>query len=91
MLISGLRQLLTIDSPLKNSLIRNLWLILKFIASQTRQQIIIAHILPNIPRSKSNQAMKFGQIKKYSVTKIFLQKSWIISGRETSSKPYFIL
>ena len=30
--------------------------------SQTGQGIITIHILPNIPRSKSNHAMKFGQL-----------------------------
>ena len=35
----------------------------------------VIHILPNISRSKDNQAMKFGQLIKYSVRSIFLQKS----------------
>ena len=30
--------------------------------SQTGQQIITVHILPNMSRSKSNQAIKFGQL-----------------------------
>ena len=30
--------------------------------SQTGKQIITIHVLPNIPRSKGNQAMKFGQL-----------------------------
>ena len=30
--------------------------------SQTRKQIITIHILPNISRRKSNQAVKFGQL-----------------------------
>ena len=34
--------------------------------SQTRQLIITIHILPNISRSKSNQAMKFGHLIRYS-------------------------
>ena len=41
---------------------------------QTGQQIIKGHILPNISRSKGNQAMEFGQLIKYSVRNIFLQK-----------------
>ena len=32
--------------------------------SQTGQQIITIHILPNISRSKNNKVMKFGQLKK---------------------------
>ena len=31
--------------------------------SQTGQQIITIHMLPNISRSKDNQAKKFGQLK----------------------------
>ena len=31
--------------------------------SQTGQQIITIHILPNISRSTDNQTMKFGQLK----------------------------
>ena len=30
--------------------------------SQTGKQIITIHVLPNISRSKGNQAMKFGQL-----------------------------
>ena len=41
--------------------------------SQIKQQIIIIHILPNISRSKNNQAMKFGQKINYSLRNIFLQ------------------
>ena len=37
--------------------------------SQTGQQM---QMLPNISRSKGNQAMKFGQLMKYSVRNIFL-------------------
>ena len=43
--------------------------------SQTGQQILKMHILPNISRSKENQAMKFDQLKKCSMRNIFLQKS----------------
>ena len=39
--------------------------------SQTEQQIITIHILPNIARNKGNQAMKFGQLIKYNVRNIF--------------------
>ena len=35
----------------KKVLIRKLWLISKFMISQTGQQIITTHILPNISRS----------------------------------------
>ena len=41
--------------------------------SQTRKQIIAIHILPNISRSKDNQAMKFGQLIEYNMRNIFLE------------------
>ena len=37
-------------------------IISKFMMSQTGQQVITIHILPNISRSKSNQKIKFGQL-----------------------------
>ena len=42
-------------------------------ASQTGQQIITIHILPDISRSKGNQGMKYGQLIKHSM-KIFFCK-----------------
>ena len=57
---------------------------------QTGQQIIKAHILPNISRSKSNQAMEFGQLIKYSVKNIFLQKLYRKWVREAISRPLFV-
>ena len=47
---------------------------LKLMARRTRQQIVAIHILPNMARSKGNQAMKFGQLTIYNVRNIFLQK-----------------
>ena len=44
-----------------------LWLVSNFTASQTGQQIIAMHILPDISRSKGNQGMKYGQLKKHSM------------------------
>ena len=41
---------------------------------QIGQQMIVIHILPNISRTKDNQAMKFGQQIKCSMRNIFLQK-----------------
>ena len=43
--------------------------------SKTEQQIIAIQILPNVSRSKDNQAIKFGQLIKYSMRNTFLQKS----------------
>ena len=39
---------------------------------QSRQQIITAHILPNISRSNSNQATSFGQLIGYNISDSFL-------------------
>ena len=50
----------------KSGLITKLKLITKFMTSQTGQQITKINIFPNISRGKGNQAMKFGQIIKYS-------------------------
>ena len=40
--------------------------------SQPGQQTIAIHILPNISRSKGNQAMKFGQVIEDNKANIFL-------------------
>ena len=40
--------------------------------SQTGKQIIAIHILPNILKSKGNQAMRFGQLTDYNIGNIFL-------------------
>ena len=39
--------------------------------SQTGKQMITIHILPNISRSKGNQPLKFGELRKYNVRNIF--------------------
>ena len=44
--------------------------------SRPGYQIILIHILPNISRSKGNQTMEFGQLIKYNVRNIFLDKSY---------------
>ena len=49
---------------------------------------ITIYVLPNISRNKGNQAIKFGQIIKYSKRNIFLQKSCRKSCKETSSRLY---
>ena len=48
--------------------------ILKFMTSQSEQQIFTIHILPNIFRSKGRQAMKSFLLKDHNVRIIFLQK-----------------
>ena len=67
---------------------RKIRLILKFLTSQPRQQIIAIHILSNIPRSKSNQAMKFGQLTGYNTRNIFVEKSYTKCGGEIFSDSF---
>ena len=43
-------------------------------ASQPGWQIIAIYILTNISQRISNQAMKFGQLMKYKMRHIFLEK-----------------
>ena len=40
------------------------------------KQTIAIHILFNISRSKDNQTMKFGQLIKYNMKNIFIEKSY---------------
>ena len=56
--------------------------------SQTEQQFTAIHILPNISRRKSNQAINFGQLLEYNMRNIFLQKSFTKGGRESSPRPF---
>ena len=42
--------------------------------SQPGKQAIAIHIYPNISRSKSNQALKVGQLIEYNIRNIFLEK-----------------
>ena len=113
--LSGLRQFLTIESPLKimkntfyvknTFLSRDVYifaltfrlcrkmawwescLVSKFITSQTGKQVITIHILPNISRSKGNQAIRLDQLLKYSLRYTFHQKSWRKWCSKTSSRP----
>ena len=43
--------------------------------SQSGQQTIAIHILPNISQSKNNQTIKFGQVKEFNKGNIFLGTS----------------
>ena len=43
--------------------------------------------MPNISRSKGNQAMKFGQLKEYNIKNIFVEKSYTKCARETIPRP----
>ena len=73
----------------KNGFMRKIRLISQSMMSQPGLQTIAIHLLPNISRSKGNQAMKFGQVIKYN-RNIFLQKWCRKWGKETSSKALFI-
>ena len=67
----------------KNGLIRKIRLISKFMTSNSGSQTIAIHILPNISRSKDNQAMEIGQLIGYNMRNIFLENSYTKHGRET--------
>ena len=51
--------------------------------SQAGKQTIAMHILPNISRSKGNQAMKFGKLIEYNMRNIFVEKSYTRCAGET--------
>ena len=67
---------------------RKLRLISKCVASQTGEQIIAIHILPNISISKGKEAIKLGQLIEYNKKNIFLGKSYTKCGGKTSPKPF---
>ena len=45
-------------------------------------------MLPNILRSKGNQTMKFGQLIKYNMRSILIEKSHTKCVGETISRPF---
>ena len=59
-------------------------LITIFLTSQTGQQIIFVHILPNISRSKGNQTTKFGQLIEHN-RNVFLEKLYAKYGEDGSA------
>ena len=58
--------------------------------SQPGLQTIAIHILPNISQSKSNQAMKFGQLIEYKKRNIFLQTLCRKWSKGTSLRPLLV-
>ena len=72
----------------ENGLIRKLRFISKSVTSQTGQQIIAFHILPDILRSKANQTMKFGKLIEYNLKNIFLEMLLTKCGKEASPRPF---
>ena len=67
----------------KNGLVRKIRLILKLMTSQPGFQTTAIHTLPNISRSKGNQAIKFGQLIEYNMNNIFIEKSYTKCAGET--------
>ena len=63
-------------------------LISGLMTSEPCEQTVVIHILPNIPRSKVNQTMKFGQLIEYNMRNIFLEKLYTKCGGETSPRPF---
>ena len=55
--------------------------------SQSGKQTIVIQVLRNILRNKDNQAMKFGQLRKYNMKNIFLEKPYTKFGGEISPRP----
>ena len=69
-------------------MIRKIKLISKLMTSQPGKQTIATHILPNTLKSRGNQKMKFGQFIECSMRNIFLEKSYMKCGRETTSRSF---
>ena len=70
----------------KNGWIRKLRVISKLMTLQTGQQIMIILILPNISRSKSNQAMKLGQLIENNMRNVFLESHTKCDGEASYSQ-----
>ena len=45
--------------------------------SQTRQQTVVIHILPDISGSKGNQIMKFGQLIQHNMKNIWILNTFL--------------
>ena len=70
---------------------QKLILITQYMTSQSDQQIVIIHILPNILKSKGNQAIKFSQFIKFGVRNIYIfSKIMQKLCSKTSSRPRFV-
>ena len=68
---------------------RKFRLISIFLTSQTRKQIITIPIFPSISRRKVTQTITFGQLIKYNMRNIFLEKSFLKCCGEASSRPFY--
>ena len=56
--------------------------------SQPGKQTIAIRMLPYKSRIKDNQTRKFGQLIKYNMRNIFLEKSYTKCGVGTSPRPF---
>ena len=59
----------------------------KFMMLQPGKQTVVIRILSIISRRKCNQAIKLGQLTKYNMRNILIEKSYTKQGRETSPRP----
>ena len=57
-------------------------------ASQPEKQTIAVNMLPNISRSKGNQAKKFGQLIDNNMRNIFVEKSYTKCDGESIRKHF---
>ena len=71
-------------------MLRKIKLISKFMASQPKKNTIAMHILPNISRSKDNQATKFGH-QDITLKKITIEKSYTKYGVENIPRRFSII
>lgn len=55
-------------------MVRKVRTVSKFMTSFTEKKIAIIHILPNVPGSKDDQKIKFGELIEYNLRNIFLEK-----------------
>ena len=74
---------MTFRSCRKNGTTRKIRTISISMTSQPGSETIAIQILPNISRSKGNQAMKFGQLIEYNMSNIFVEKSYTKCAGET--------
>ena len=92
--LSGLRQFLTTDSPLKMTknafyfTSKALFVLKIFKFLSWLKETIAIHVLPNKLRNKDNQATKFGQLREYSMKNIFHEKPYTKYGGETRPGPF---
>ena len=63
-------------------------LISKRMTSQPGKQTIAIQSLPNISRSKDNQATKCGQLTEYNMRNIFLEKLYTKYGGKAIPRPF---